>query len=158
MMQKIKTIIRHAVSSDSQNIANIEKECFSSPWSVNQIDDEINKDNSLFFVAMYNDDLCGYVSGQLILDEFYINNVAVTEKYRRNGIASDLIVFMINELKCQDCALATLEVRESNSAARAVYESFGFINLGIRKNFYSHPTENACIYTLYFDNESECIN
>ncbi len=101
--------------------------------------------------------MCGYISGQLILDEFYINNVAVTEKYRNMGIASSLINELIIKLKNTVCALATLEVRESNLNARKLYEKFGFINLGIRKDFYSHPIENACIYTLYF-NESECEN
>lgn len=157
MKQKIDFRICNAELTDAYGISLIEKECFSAPWSENQIREEILKDNSVFLVTKIDNDLCGYISGQLIIDEFYINNVAVTEKYRNNGIASSLIEKLIDELQQTDCVLATLEVRESNINARKVYEKFGFINLGIRKDFYSHPRENACIYTLYFD-ESECNN
>ena len=154
MTQKIDFDIRYAVDADASDIATVEKECFSIPWSEAQILDEINKNNAIFLVARHSEEFIGYISGQLILDEFYINNVAVTEGFRRKGAASKLIEFMLNELQNRDCSLVTLEVRESNFSARSVYEKFGFINLGIRKNFYSNPTENACIYTLYFNNES----
>lgn len=157
MMQKIDFTVESAASTDAYDIHLIELECFTSPWSENQIRDEISKENAIFLTAKNSDNLCGYISGQLILDEFYINNVAVTKKYRNNGIASALINNLINRLQETNCVLATLEVRESNVNARRVYEKFGFMNLGIRKDFYSHPKENACIYTLYF-NESECEN
>ena len=157
MMQKIDFTISSACISDAKPISVIEKECFSVPWSENQVRDEISKENAIFLVAKSQEELCGYISGQLILDEFYINNVAVTEKFRKNGVASSLIEKLLLILKNKPCALATLEVRESNVNARRVYEKFGFVNLGIRKDFYSHPKENACIYTLYF-NESECEN
>lgn len=157
MMQKIDFRICNASSDDAFAVSLIEQECFSCPWSENQIKEEINRQNAIFLVALLNSDLCGYISGQLILDEFYINNVAVTEKYRNNGIASALIEELTERLKLTECSFATLEVRESNYNARRVYEKHGFKLLGQRKSFYSHPTENACIYTLYF-NESECKN
>lgn len=157
MMQKIDFTVVPAALSDAYGIAVIEKECFSAPWSENQIRNEISKENAVFLTAKSDGILCGYISGQLILDEFYVNNVAVTEKYRNYGIASALISNLIKRLQETNCTLATLEVRESNVNARRVYEKFGFMNLGIRKDFYSHPKENACIYTLYF-NESECEN
>ncbi len=157
MTQKINFTVEPAATADAYSIHLIEEECFSSPWSENQIKNEISKENVIFLTAKYEGSLCGYISGQLILDEFYINNVAVTEKHRNKGIASSLINELIIKLKNAVCALATLEVRESNVNARKLYEKFGFINLGIRKDFYSHPNENACIYTLYF-NESECEN
>ncbi|MBR3767908.1 MAG: ribosomal protein S18-alanine N-acetyltransferase [Clostridia bacterium] len=157
-MLKNDFILTEAHLEDAENIAKIEKECFSSPWSKSQIEDEINKENAIFIVAKSDNMLCGYVSGQLILDEFYISNIAVTNAFRGRSIATNLIETLINNLKSKNCIFATLEVRESNSAARHVYEKAGFINLGIRKNFYSSPTENACIYTLYFNKESENIN
>lgn len=157
MMQRINFVIDYAVLSDAKAVHLIEKECFSTPWSENQIIDEIVKENAIFITAKENGNLCGYISGQLILDEFYINNIAVSEKYRNNGIASSLIARLIEILNSKICVLATLEVRESNYKARKLYERFHFTNLGIRKDFYSDPKENACIYTLYF-NESECNN
>ena len=157
MKQKIDFKIESACLSDAASVSVIEKECFSSPWSENQVRDEICKDNVIFLVSTSEDELCGYISGQLILDEFYINNVAVSERFRNNGVASALIRRLLEILGTKHCTLATLEVRESNVNARSLYEKFGFVNLGIRKDFYSHPKENACIYTLYF-NESECEN
>lgn len=161
MMQKIKYLIRRAVVSDAVKISEIEKECFSLPWSLQQVRNEIPKNNVIFLSAVTDDDFCGYISGQLILDEFYISNVAVTEKFRRFGVGSALIDNLITELKNTECSLITLEVRVSNHSARHVYEKFGFQNLGLRKKFYSHPTEDACIYTLYLkkegeDNENSC--
>ncbi|MBQ6898029.1 MAG: ribosomal protein S18-alanine N-acetyltransferase [Clostridia bacterium] len=157
MMQKIDFTVTPAELSDAHGISMIEKECFSAPWSESQIKDEISKLGVIFLTAKSADELCGYISGQLILDEFYINNVAVTEKFRKHGIASALIGQLIDTLKETTCSLITLEVRESNEDARRLYEKFGFKNLGIRKDFYSRPKENACIYTLYF-NEGECEN
>ena len=90
----------------------------------------------------------------MILDEFYISNVATDILYRNNGIATKLIDTLISELKNKNCVFATLEVRQSNKNAISLYEKFGFENLGIRKNFYSFPIENAYIYTLRFDNEN----
>lgn len=149
MMLKNNIILRFAESADAEQIAVIEKTCFSQPWSINQIRDEITNEKAIFIVAAADSTICGYISGQLILDEFYISNIAVKSDYRGNGIASAIINFVIDVLKNKDCSLLTLEVRESNSIARKLYENNGFINLGIRKNFYSAPTENACIYTLY---------
>ena len=155
MKQKIKFDINSAGAADSGWIAEIEKQCFSSPWSENQIREETEKDNVIFIAAKSGDIGIGYVSGQLILDEFYISNIAVSEKYRNNGIASALLNELIKRLDTGNCTFTTLEVRESNLGARSLYEKFGFRLLGLRKDFYSAPKEDACIYTLYFNNESE---
>jgi len=149
MKQKIDFIIDRACTSDAAAVFYIEKECFSLPWSETQVEEEIKKENVIFLVAKGDDCILGYVSGQMILDEFYISNIAVTEKYRGFGIASALLEKLIIEIEKQPCAFATLEVRYSNDTARKLYEKFGFINLGTRKDFYSHPKEDACIYTLY---------
>lgn len=155
MKQKIDIVITSAVTSDAGWIAEIEKECFSSPWSENQIREETKKDNVIFIIAKADNVGIGYISGQMILDEFYISNIAVNGNYRNNDIASAILSELINRLKSVNCVFATLEVRESNHVARKLYEKFGFKLLGLRKDFYSFPKENACIYTLYFDKKSE---
>lgn len=153
MMQKVEFIITQAEISDSEQIADIEKDCFSSPWSLVQVKEEISKENVIFIVAKTDNTVLGYISGQMILDEFYISNIAVKEAYRKNHIGSKLIETIISMLKTKNCVFATLEVRESNLNARKIYEKYGFSCLGIRRDFYSAPKENACIYTLYFNNE-----
>lgn len=155
MKQSNKTMINYAKPEDAYSISLIENECFSSPWSIKQIEDEIKNENAVFLISKTDNILSGYISGKLILDEFYISNVAVDKNYRRQGIGFLLISELLNILSVANCTFATLEVRESNYTARALYEKLGFENLGIRKNFYSLPTEHACIYTFFFSKISD---
>ena len=146
-------IIRNAVAADAPAIAAIEAVCFSSPWSLAQIEDEIGKGNALFFVAESGGSVCGYVSAEDICGECYMNNLAVSVEYRRRGIADTLMRTLTDAVKSRGCEFLTLEVREGNVPARKLYETFGFSLVGVRKNFYDMPKENACIYTLYYDKD-----
>ena len=146
-------IIRNAVAADAPAIAAIEAVCFSSPWSLAQIEDEIGKGNALFFVAKSGGPVCGYVSAEDICGECYMNNLAVASACRRRGIAAALMRSLTDAAKSRGCELLTLEVREGNAPARNLYETCGFSLAGVRKNFYDVPKENACIYTLYYDKD-----
>ena len=146
-------IIRKAVASDAPAVAAMESACFSAPWSLAQIEDEIGKDNALFFVAESGGSVCGYVSAEDICGECYMNNLAVSCAYRRRGIAASLMRSLTDAAKSRGCEFLTLEVREGNVPARRLYETCGFSLAGMRKNFYDAPKENACIYTLYFDKD-----
>lgn len=130
-------------------IALLEKECFSQPWSENALSEELSNENSHFLVAV-SDDVMGYIGVQEICGEAYITNVAVFEKYRKSGVGRALLKAACDEAKSRKCEFITLEVRESNVPAISLYESEGFEKAGIRKNFYSSPTENGVIYTKYF--------
>lgn len=129
-------------------IALLEKECFSSPWSEKAILDELNNDNSHFLVA-YSEDVLGYIGVQEICGEAYITNVAVFEKYRNHGIGRKLLRKAVEGAEKRSCEFISLEVRESNKPAVRLYESEGFEIAGMRKNFYTNPTENGIIYTKY---------
>lgn len=146
-------IIRNAVAADAPVVATMEAACFSAPWSLAQIEDEIGKDNALFFVAESGGSVCGYVSAEDICGECYMNNLAVSVEYRRRGIADTLMRTLTDAAKSRGCEFLTLEVREGNVPARKLYETFGFSLVGVRKNFYDMPKENACIYTLYYDKD-----
>lgn len=130
-------------------IASLEKECFSEPWSENALSEELENENSHFLVAV-SDAVMGYVGVQEICGEAYITNVAVFGKYRKLGIGRALLKAACDGAKSRNCEFITLEVRESNIPAITLYESEGFEKAGIRKNFYSAPTENGVIYTKYF--------
>ncbi len=130
-------------------IALLEKECFSQPWSENALADELKNEGSHFLVAVC-DEVMGYIGVQEICGEAYITNVAVFDKYRKLGIGRALLRAAADGAKSRNCEFITLEVRESNHPAIALYESEGFEKAGIRKNFYSSPTENGVIYTKYF--------
>ncbi|MBE6819890.1 MAG: ribosomal-protein-alanine N-acetyltransferase [Ruminococcaceae bacterium] len=130
-------------------IAELEKQCFSQPWSEKGLAEELENENSHFLVAVC-DEIAGYIGVQEICGEAYITNVAVFENYRKQGIGRALMKAACKGAEIRKCEFITLEVRESNSSAIALYESEGFEVAGVRKNFYSDPTENGVIYTKYF--------
>ena len=130
-------------------VADLETECFSQPWSANALREELDNENSHFLVALA-DEVAGYIGVQEICGEAYITNVAVFENCRKKGIGRELIRAACDGAKSRGCEFITLEVRQSNAAAITLYESEGFEVAGVRKNFYSHPTENGIIYTKYF--------
>lgn len=147
--------IEKATVADAAAIADIERECFSEPWSEKAVADEITA-NNVSFVVCKNACGCvaGYVSGRNNCGEFYVSNIAVTARARRCGVGESLIKQMTGEAEKLGCEFITLEVREHNTAARRLYEKCGFAVVGQRKEFYRAPTENAVLYTKLF-NKSE---
>ena len=135
----------------ADEIAVLEKEFFSSPWSKNQIIEEILNENSIFLVATNDNKVVGYISGKKVLDEFYISNIGVMLLYRKQNIATNLLEFLLEILRSELFSFVTLEVRKSNYSAIKLYEKFSFQKVGERKNFYSSPVEDAFIYTLFFN-------
>ena len=129
-------------------LAEIERACFHAPWSETMLREELGK--GIFLVAEQDGRTAGYVGCQTVLDEGYITNVAVSPDFRRQGIAKALITELMKQAQGKGLAFVTLEVRESNAAARALYAGAGFQPVGIRKNFYSNPTENAVLMTINF--------
>ena len=133
-----------------KEIAKLEKECFSTPWSEQTIEDAF-KTGTRFFVAQKDNSVLGYVGISAILDEGYITNVAVFPEARQQGVASALLNSLFKFAKENSLSFISLEVRESNNAAISLYQKFGFKTEGKRKNFYSAPQEDALIMTKRFD-------
>ncbi len=138
--------IREYVNGDEIKIAALEKECFSSPWSETAITDAVSN-GTQFLIAEKGFDFAGYISLNTAADEGYINNIAVSKKFRRQGIAEKLLTVLAKKAERQKLAFLSLEVRESNAAAIKLYEKCGYENMGVRKNFYENPRENAIIMT-----------
>lgn len=137
-------------------VAELERICFSVPWSRNMLAEELDNLLSAFLVALDdNDKVVGYAGVQIILDEGYITNVAVRPECRRQGIAAKLLQVFLDFAKANRLAFLTLEVRASNYDAIALYGSRGFRSVGRRKNYYEHPKEDAIIMTLEFDHGTE---
>ena len=133
-------------------VAELERVCFSTPWSRNMLSEELENDCSAILVALDGQDHgVGYAGVQVILDEGYITNVAVRPEYRRRGVAGKLLRVFLDFAKAHQLAFLTLEVRASNASAMALYEGLGFRNVGRRKNYYEHPREDAVIMTKEFD-------
>ena len=135
-----------------KDVAALEKECFSQPWSEGSLREELHKDNSNFLVALNENALVvGYIGFYFVLDEGYITNIAVASKCRRCGIAQNLLNEIIAFAQSQRLSFVSLEVRASNNVAISLYEKFGFEKAGERRNFYTLPQENAVIMTKRLD-------
>ncbi len=141
------------MKQDTYSIAEIEKESFSSPWSQAALESELSNESALFFVARDSDEVLGYIGMHTVLDECYIANIAVGEKYRRRTVAMKLLLYSIEKARERNCSFISLEVRVSNTPAIALYEKFGFVSMGERKDFYSKPKENALIMTKYLSGD-----
>lgn len=141
-------IIRPFKKGDVSEIAEIEKQCFSSPWSAEGITESVNN-GTLFLVAEKAFRVAGYVSVNTALDEGYINNIAVAPAHRRQGIAERLLQRLEKKADKIELSFLSLEVRQSNSAAIALYEKCGYKKMGARKNFYENPREEAIIMTKH---------
>ena len=126
----------------------IEEECFSHPWHEESFIELMNNKDALILVAVCEDDtVAGYISMLNVVGEGQILNVAVRSAYRRRGIARELVSETMRQAAIDYGATEfTLEVRESNMGARALYEKLGFVCEGIRPGYYSDPVEDACIY------------
>jgi len=136
--------------SHIEQIAQLEKNCFSTPWTENMLTDALFDPQASFIVAEDGEGgVLGYAGLHAVLDEGYIDNVAVEEAARRHGVASALL-----DVFCRfgqaNLAFLTLEVRASNAAAIALYQKHGFAQVGLRKNYYSNPREDAIIMTREF--------
>lgn len=135
--------------NDAETIEKIEKACFSTPWSINSINEAIEH-NNIFLGIKENETLIGYISFNCLFDECYIGNIAVLPEYRQKGVAKKLLSSAIALSIEMNAAFISLEVRESNSPAINLYKKFGFKEEGRRKNYYEHPKEDAIILTRRF--------
>ena len=136
-------------------IAELEKICFNDPWSEKSIASELDNRLSLWLVAMDGDRVAGYVGSQSVLGETDMMNIAVHPDFRRRGIAEELVMKLVEELKVRGNHSLMLEVRVSNDPARNLYEKLGFQQVGLRKNYYRNPKEDACILRKEFEYEQD---
>ena len=123
-------------------VAELERQNFSEPWPEIAVRSELTNKLALWLVAVEDGVVAGYVGSQTVLQEADMMNIAVSESYRRRGIARMLVEELIRQL---DAYQLTLEVRASNAPAIALYEKLGFTQVGLRKNYYHKPKEDALI-------------
>lgn len=141
--------IRPFAPDDASAVATLEFSCFSEPWSENGLLDSYNT-GTLFLVAVAGEQIIGYGGLQAVADEGYITNIAVDPAHRRQGVGHALTVALVELARQKGLEFISLEVRQSNLAAQALYQNNGFTLQGRRKNFYRQPTEDALILTRFF--------
>lgn len=128
-------------------VAQLEKVCFSTPWSEISLKEELTNNFARFYVALCDGQVAGYIGAHNIVGEVYITNVAVSPDYRRRGIAETLIKKLVEITFTEGAEFITLEVRKSNESAIKLYTKMGFQIVGERKNFYENPREDALLMT-----------
>lgn len=156
MSEKLHVRIVPMNADHLDEVAELERVCFSTPWSRNMLAEELDNALSAFLVALGDDGkVVGYAGLQVVVDEGYIANIAVWPEYRRQGVASQLLQVFLDFAQGNHLAFLTLEVRASNYDAIALYGSRGFRSVGRRKNYYEHPKEDALIMTREFTDGTE---
>ena len=147
--------VEKMTSSHIEELAKLEKACFSSPWSEDGLKSELNNNFARFFVAFSGGEIAGYIGSHNILGEVYITNVAVFPEFRRRGVGRLLVEFLVGEMKSEKADFVTLEVRKSNLNAISLYEKCGFQKVGERKDFYEKPREDGILMTYFLGDNYE---
>ena len=136
--------------SHIDGIVELEKLCFSDPWSEKSVASELTNPLACWLVAEVDGKVAGYIGSQTVMDESDMMNVAVHPDHRRKGVAEALVLELVETLKKRESHCLTLEVRASNEPAKALYEKLGFAQVGLRKNYYRNPKEDALILRKEF--------
>lgn len=137
-----------------EQLEELERQCFSLPWTREQLESQLPDDRHSFLIALENGRVLGYAGMMHVLDEGYISNVAVAPDVRRTGIGDALVSGMMREAKSLSLSFVTLEVRAGNQAAIALYAKHGFEPVGRRKNYYDLPKEDAILMTKLLNEET----
>lgn len=142
-------------TEDANDIARLEKQCFSTPWSAKGITDSHNN-GTTFFVARTETETVGYAGVQITADIGFVTNIAVNSNYRGKGIGKALTNRLCYAAIQNKCDSITLEVRPSNAVAIGLYTSLGFVEVGRRPKFYTEPTEDAVLMTKNLQGDNKC--
>ena len=156
-MEKMKVKVVPMKADHLEELERLERICFSRPWSRKMLAEELDNQCAAFLVAEepLTEKVVGYAGLLVMADEGYITNVAVFPEYRRRGVAEQLIAVFDSFARGNRLAFLTLEVRPSNAAAIALYQSFGFEEAGRRRNYYDLPKEDALILTKEYTYEED---
>jgi ribosomal-protein-alanine N-acetyltransferase len=148
--EEIKLQTRKAKTSDIETITRIENQQFSHPGKTHQFISELTHDISYFYVCedVSKKEVVGYIIFWIIEETMELHTIAVSKQYKQKGIGKRLFLFMMETAKKKKVEEIFLEVRCSNTEAIAFYESFHFQQVGVRKDYYSSPQEDALIYRL----------
>jgi ribosomal-protein-alanine acetyltransferase len=139
------SLVRPLGMADIDAAVRIEETCFSHPWPANVYHATLLLPYAHYFAAVEDGQIVGTIGVQFLGGDGEISNVAVLPQYRRRGIAHELLEHVLRNTEGFGNGDYTLEVRKGNTAARALYESFGFVTEGVRNGFYTQPSDDALI-------------
>ena len=136
---------REMVPEDADGVEQVEKACFSIPWSRQSFWEEASNENTLYLLALDGENIIGYAGTWLVAGEAQITNVAISPEYRGQGVATSLMTELVRRVRERGITAMTLEVRPSNAPALALYAKFGMKEVGRRKGYYADNGEDAII-------------
>ena len=134
-------------------VAELEAICFNDPWSEAALLESLEASYSHFYVYTEDEKVMGYMGLYAVAGEGSVTNVAVFPEYRGQGVGHALVENAIAVGKELGLEYITLEVRESNLTAQRLYEKCGFERVGVRKNFYTSPKEDAVIMNYFYNKQ-----
>ncbi len=143
--------IRPMGVNDLDRVSAIERSCFSTPWSQNTFNNLLNRRDSDLWVAAVDGSVVGYAVVWFVAEEAELGNLAVMPGWRGRGLGRQLLDQSIAFASEQEASRIYLEVRPSNLAAQQLYESRGFIVVGLRRRYYRAPVEDALVMCLELD-------
>ena len=149
-------MIRKMCKEDLPFVAAIEEKTFSQPWSIEGFYDAISMEENHYVVCEEEGKIVGYCGYYGTVQEGEITNVAIEERYRNRGYGRKMLTELMKIASDHHVERLVLEVRISNDSARHLYQKLGFKELGIRKNFYQHPIEDAVIMECMLEGKKEC--
>lgn len=144
-------MIRRMTAADLEQVAGLEQACFSEPWSYALLKSGLSAVYDAYFVAVQEEQVQGYAVLRVLAGEGEIQRIAVLPAYRRLGLASELMAAVVTYARVKETFSLSLEVRDSNLAARNLYESYDFRATAIRKDYYRNPVETAIIMWRHED-------
>lgn len=153
-------MIREMQIGDLDQVVPIEAANFSTPWNRQDFATYLEREEGLFLVAEEDEEILGYIGVILVAPEGDITNVSVREASRGRGIGRSLVEVMLKSTRERGIHTLFLEVRKSNTPAIRLYSDEGFEQIGIRKNYYEAPVEDALIMrrALPQQNGQNCAN
>ncbi len=138
-------VIRFMDRRHIPQVLEIERVSYPAPWSETTFSNEMISGVSVAIVALVGESVAGYVVGWVVADQLHIANIAVSPGHQRRGIGNGMMTWLLEEAVRKGCTSSSLEVRESNLAARSMYGGLGYRSVAIRKGYYSNPAEDAVV-------------
>lgn len=138
-------VIRNMDRGHIPQVLEIERVFYPAPWSETAFANEMTSEVSVALVALAGESVAGYVVGWIVADQLHVANIAVSPGHQRRGIGNGMMTWLLEEAVRRGCASSSLEVRESNRAARSMYSRLGYRPVAVRTAYYSNPAEDAVV-------------
>lgn len=152
-MNTVDVTVRKLNESDIEDVYKIVLQSFADPWTKNSLISSVEADGSVCYIAEVSSITVGFLIAQDISGEINLDSIAVNTEYRGKGIAKAMMSALCEYSHLNGCKLITLEVRSANESAIRLYDHFGFKRVGLRKNYYKNPSDDAILMTR-FENEN----